>query len=362
MTYSVAVLGANGFIGSRVVELAHLGGFANVRPVVRRAAALASASRFALDGRVADARDAPALASAFEGCHHVVHAIAGDPQTIVGAIEPVYRAAEAAGVRRLVYLSSASVHGQSPAPGTDETSALSDEQAIEYNVAKIRAERLLAELRSSGNVEVVVLRPGIVFGPRSSWTGGFADELLAGTAYLVEGGQGICNSVYVDNVVHAIRRAIEAPDVDGQTYLVCDSEEVTWADLCRPVAEALGFDLAAIAVAAPASFRLSWRQRLQSSEVVRQLARNLPEPVNVGLKAGYAKWRQRNAGPASGPRIEITEERTLLHRCRTKLFSTKAERELGYQPVVTFEESCRRSVGWLAFAGYPTVETRTLAQ
>jgi nucleoside-diphosphate-sugar epimerase len=362
MTYSVAVLGANGFIGSRMVELAHLGGLASVRPIVRRAAALASASRFELEGRVADARDAQALACAFEGCDHVVHAVAGDPQTIVGAIEPVYRAAEAAGVRRLVYLSSASVHGQSPAPGTDETSALSDKQTIEYNVAKIQAERLLAELRSSGNVEVVVLRPGIVFGPRSSWTGGFADELLAGTAYLVEGGQGICNSVYVDNVVHAIRLALEAPDADGRTYLVCDGEEVTWADLCRPVAQALGFNLTAIAVAAPSSFRLGWRQRLRNSGVLRQMASNLPEPINVGLKAGYAKWRQKNAGLAPGPRIEITEERTLLHRCRTKLSSTRAERELGYQPIVSFEEACRRCVGWLAFAGYPTVQARAPVQ
>ena len=362
MTCSVAVLGANGFIGSRMVELTHLGGAANVRPIVRRAAALASASRFGLDGRVADARDAQALASAFEGCDHVVHAVAGDPQTIVGAIEPVYRAAESAGVRRLVYLSSASVHGQSPAPGTDEASALSDEQAIEYNIAKIRAERLLAELRNSGTVEVVVLRPGIVFGPRSSWTGGFADELLAGTAYLVEGGQGICNSVYVDNVVHAIGLAIEAPDADRRTYLVCDGEEVTWADLCRPVAEALGFDLKAIDVAAPSSFRPNWRQRLQDSDALRQLARNLPEPVSVGLKAGYAKWRQKNAGAVSRPRVEITEERALLHRCRTKLSSAKAERELGYRPIVSFDEACRRCVGWLAFAGYPTVQAGTLAQ
>ena len=73
------------------------------------------------------------------------------------------------------------------------------------------AERRLRELRQGGPVELVVLRPAIVHGPRSAWTGGFADELLAGTAYLVEGGRGICNAAYVDNVVHAVRLASSAP-------------------------------------------------------------------------------------------------------------------------------------------------------
>ena len=46
-----------------------------------------------------------------------------------------------AGVRRLVYLSSASVHGQAPAPGTDEESLFETRQPIAYNMAKAWAER-----------------------------------------------------------------------------------------------------------------------------------------------------------------------------------------------------------------------------
>jgi hypothetical protein len=43
----------------------------------------------------------------------------------------------------------------------------------------------------------------------------------------------------------------------------------------------------------------------------------------------------------------------LLQRCRYKLPSAKAARVLGYRPSVAFDEACRRSVGWLEFAGYP---------
>ena len=46
---------------------------------------------------------------ALAGCETVIHAIAGDPATVRDSVSPVYRAAQEAGVRRLVYLSSASV-------------------------------------------------------------------------------------------------------------------------------------------------------------------------------------------------------------------------------------------------------------
>lgn len=169
MTGPVAILGASGFVGTRAVEMLHLLGVRNVRPVARRASGLALTCRFNLDARVADGLDQVALTRAFEGCDAVVHAIAGDPATILGTLEPVYAAAQDAGVRRLVYLSTASVHGQTPEPGTDETSPLSDRQALPYNNAKVRAERRLRALRERGQVELVLLRPGIVFGPRSFW-------------------------------------------------------------------------------------------------------------------------------------------------------------------------------------------------
>jgi len=362
MTRMVAVLGANGFIGSRAIEMMSLLKIAEVRPVVRRPAALASSARFSLAGRIADARDAIALEQAFAGCDCVVHAVAGDVRTISGSVEPAYRAAQAAGVRRLIYLSSASVHGQSPAHGTDEASRLNDRQPIEYNNAKIRAERQLLALRQMGKVEVVILRPGIVFGPRSSWTGGFADELLAGTAYLIDGGKGICNGVYVDNVVHAIEQAIEEPGADGQAYLICDSETVTWADFCQPVADALGFSIESISVPKPSSLEASWQRRFLEDGRVRGAFNSLPTRLRRTLKAGYSEWRRGNRpGRGPGQKAVITEERILLHCNQTKLQSHKAERELGYRPEVGFEEACRRSIGWLRFAGYPVNGAKSAA-
>ncbi|MBO0696703.1 MAG: NAD-dependent epimerase/dehydratase family protein, partial [Verrucomicrobia bacterium] len=212
---TVAIIGAAGFVGTRLIEVFYLGGLAQVRPIVRQFASLARLSRFQLDCRMADARDEAALTKAFEGCDAVVNAAIGDARTIGGIIEPVWKACVAARVRRLVYLSSGSVHGQAPAQGTDETTPLSDQQWHWYNNAKVRAEWKLAELRKTGGVESVVLRPTIVFGPRSRWIWDAAKEIESGRACLLEGGKGICNTIYVDNLVNAIQLAIEKPRVAG---------------------------------------------------------------------------------------------------------------------------------------------------
>ncbi len=362
----IAIVGAGGFIGSRLVEVLHLGGFADVRPVVRQPYGLAGASRFALDGRIADALDADALRAAFDGCDAVVHAIAGDPRTIVESVAPMYRAADQAGVRRLVYLSSAAVHGQAPPPGTDEDSPLSARQPLEYNNAKVKAEQRLLSLRSGGRTEVVILRPGIVTGPRSSWQVEFARQLLKGSALWLDDGRGICNSIYVDNLVHAVRLASTAGGADREAYLVGDAETVTWADLYRPIAVALGLDVRQVANAVAVEPPPRWIDRLHAFRarpavksklalLPMRLRRTLETALSPPPEGARSPWwhplaQKRAPGPV------VSREMALLYRCATKLPHAKAVAALGYRPVVSFDEGCRRTLEWLAFAGFPVNE------
>lgn len=350
----LAVLGAGGFIGNRIVEMAVAEGD-TIIPIVRRRAALALASRFDLEGRIADAFDQEALVHAFEGCTDLVCAIAGPPRTIVETIAPVYEAARRARLRRIVYLSSAMVHGQAPQSGANEDSVLSVRQPLAYNTAKIRAEGRLRELAPTGP-EIVILRPGIVYGPRSRWTGGLADELLSGTAILADSGRGICNAIYVDNLVYAVRLALAADGVNGEAFLVNDREEVRWRDLFGPVAQALGKDLNG--VQQPSSTDIlrsanSFYRRVflpAGRKTVSLLPKRLAEAQRAARSALRGFNRTDTSDVLSGENILET---VLLQSCRTRLGSAKAERMLGYDPPTSFAEGCRRSLEWLRFAGYP---------
>jgi nucleoside-diphosphate-sugar epimerase len=354
----VAVIGASGFIGNRIVEILHLGGRHEVRPIARRASGLALASRFAITGRVADALDPAALADALRGCEVVVHAVAGNAHTVRHAVPALYTAAERAGCRRIVYLSSAMVHGQSPPAGCDEATPLSEKQPLPYNAAKVVAERLLFSRRRSGRVEAVALRPGIVYGPRSQWIGGLADQMLGGEAYLVDGGAGLCNAIYVDNLVDAVIRCFDAPEADGEAFLLGEPAVPTWRAFYERVAEAIGVDIADISSIGFEARTPGLKDRLDTlrqSAPVRAALSALPAPLARGLAAF---WEASGAMPAAtaGGRAAgpiPTLEMALLHRSRHVPSWEKARSVLGYEPPVSSEEAWHRTWSWLRFAGYP---------
>jgi nucleoside-diphosphate-sugar epimerase len=362
----VAVVGANGFIGSRTVEMLHLGGYAEVRPIVRSHERLGRPARFDLDCRIADAFQQDALTAAFNSCDVVVHAVAGDSRTIRGTVAPAYHAAEKAGVQRFIYLSSASVHGQAPAPGTDEKSQLSGGHLLPYNKAKIEAERTLWALRRQGGVELVILRPSIVFGPRSVWITSFVEALLADQAYLVNQGRGICNTAYVDNVVHAIYLAMTTPDADGEVFLITDQEKITWSEFYQPFAEALGFNLGDVHSVDPVPFAVASGSSLATlaSNAVRKAISYLPADAKIAMSTIRRLIKQRLAASSpwkmpEAPKPRATLELNLLQQCNYKLPTRKARAMLGYEPLVSFAEGCQRTISWLAFVGYPIVQQGT---
>ena len=358
----VAVLGASGFIGSRMVEMFHLGGIGETRPIVRSFGSLARLARFEIDWRLADAADEIALTKAFEGCDVVVHCVQGHPNIIEGSIAPTYRAACRAGVKRMVYLSTASVHGQAPALGTDETSPLSDQQATSYNNFKVRAERQLVRERNRGSTEIVILRPGIVFGPRDRWITGIANDLMRESAFLVEGGTGICNTIYVDNLIHAIKLSLSATGADGEAFLVGDKETVTWADITYRLADSFGTSRDEIKTIKAPEFRRSFRDSVDHFRghfATQAILPFIPARLKRIAKASLASWPPKHSvSPWTLPTLpvpHVSREMSELHQCRVKLQHDKASRILGYEPIVSFEDGLERSMQWLKWSNLPVL-------
>lgn len=357
----VAVLGANGFVGGRVFETWQRGGRHQPRAIVRSPSSLARVARFDADWRLADARDTAALTQAFAGCEAVVHCVVGDERVIAATVEPAYRAASAAGVGKLVFLSSASVHGQNPVPGTTEETPLRDDQPVAYNNAKVRAERRLLALAAEGKVEAAILRPGIIVGPRSRWVADTAEALLAGSACWIEGGRGICNSIQVDNLVHAIERALATPGLRGEAFLLGDAEHVTWREFYLAVAQALGRGEESFHEATPVGApQPGWRERVAALKGTAPVQRALPwfsPRLKESVKAALGRWQAPPpsdpwALPAERREVRTSYEMTELFRCATKLSHAKAERVLDYRPPLTFAEGMARCARWLAEVGY----------
>jgi 2-alkyl-3-oxoalkanoate reductase len=366
---TIGIVGATGFVGDRAVEML-CEDRAIVRPIVRNPDSLKRFTAMSLDGYIANAFDASALERAFRGCDVVIHSVLGSPGLIRGSVEPAYLAAQRAGVRRLIYLSSMIVHTSAPAPGTTESSPPVRQQPhFPTHVAKIDAEQKLLRLRQKGTVEVVIFRPGMVFGPRSRWVLDLAQQLDRGTAYLIDRGRGICNTVYVDNLIHAMRLAMSAEDADRESFFVGDREQVTWFDFYRPFAEAFGIDPRQIPQVSVPQFSYSRKQQtldaFWNSETIQKLLALVSDDFKHGLKSLIIpKQNQKLTQPVPEVLAKaqpiVTEMMAILQQSQYKLPFEKAEKILGYKPVVSFAEGCCRSIEWLAESKQFQVDPKVL--
>ena len=355
----LGLIGASGFIGLRATELLGARSDLTLVPVVRSPSSLAVLARRQLDWRITSFLDAPALGQALRDCTVCIHAAIGDATQIVRMAEVTYRACAAAGVGRLIWLSSASVDGQNCPAGTDESTPLHDHHPLAYNNAKVRAEWALQKLARNGRVEVICLRPGVVFGPRSRWIADAANDIRRGRAGWISGGRAICNSLYVDNLVQAIHQGVVTPGPLAGAFLLGDAETVTWREFLLPIAQHLGRDATAFAdlpIPALVPEREDRLAALTLTPAYRRVGELIPGRVKrivKGVLRGWSEplspaqtWTLRTSRPA--PRLTL--EMALLQQCAWKLPHTRAVQRLGYAPHVAFAEGMRRSLAWLDFA------------
>jgi nucleoside-diphosphate-sugar epimerase len=147
------------------------------------------------------------------------------------------QAARGAGVRRFVYVSSAKVHGEESTRPFNEDDR--PQPVGPYAVSKWEAEQALAQL--GGDMEVAVLRPPLVYGPRVR--GNFL-ALLRAVAHrwplplgAIENRRSL---IYVENLSDAIARAVTSAEPTAGTFLVTDGEDLSTVQIVRALAQAMG--------------------------------------------------------------------------------------------------------------------------
>lgn len=197
----------------------------------------------------------PDLRAAVTGCDVVVHAAArvhvlrdtaSNPleefrRLNVAATTHVAEQAAWAGVRRLVFISSIKVSGEDT---TGRAPYRADEKPVPedaYGISKWEAEQALTEVAERTGLEVVIVRPPLVYGPRVKGN-------LRRLVRLVERGIPLPLSavrnrrslVSVDNLCDLLTRCIEHPRAAGRTFLVSDGEDLSTPELVRGIAAALG--------------------------------------------------------------------------------------------------------------------------
>jgi nucleoside-diphosphate-sugar epimerase len=226
---SVLVTGGNGFIGERLMSRL-LASRARVRLLSRDGLrGVPQATTVTGDVTLPDS-----LSTAAEGCDVIFHCAATGGGTLddvravnVEGTRNVLQAAVRAGARRVIHLSSVAVHGNDLPDRVTENQPLID-NGSPYAVSKAEGEAIALSYHTRGEIEVCVIRPTCVYGPRSAtWVlapfGRVRDEQIL----LVDGGWGLINLVYVDDLVDLMFTAATHSAAAGEVF-IANGEAVEW--------------------------------------------------------------------------------------------------------------------------------------
>jgi nucleoside-diphosphate-sugar epimerase len=339
----VVVTGAPGWLGTRFVEAltgrlpdvdvaAFVGPATPIRCLVQPDADAAGLT--ALDRRVApcvgDLNERESLRELLRGAEGgiLVH-IAGlvHPARFTRDFERVnvdgtrhlLEAAEEAGVKRVVVVSSNSAIGCNP-----DAEHRFDEQSpynpsTGYGRSKARMEALVQSVRARGRMETVVIRPPWFYGPHQPPRQTlFFSMIKAGKFPILGNGNQRRSMAYVDNICQGLALAAATPRANGETYWIADERPYTLNEIVETVERVLEEDFG-----------------------VACSHKRLHLPALVGEGARVADLCLQSVG-LYHQKIHVLGEMHQTIACSIE----KATRELGYRPSVALREGMRRSIEW----------------
>lgn len=185
-----------------------------------------------------------------------------------------------------------------------------------YSASKLAQETIARKLEGERGLKVTIVRPANVFGPGSGpWVDELCRQLQAGNPTLVAGGNFAAGLVYVDNVVDVMVRASERIGAVGRTYNANDESGVTWERYVGELAKLIG------------------------SKPPRSVPRLVAMASAHLFEATYRLLHRKR-------RPSVTREALNLCRGALRIPVDRARRELGYEPLISFEQ------GMVAVAEY----------
>lgn len=250
----IMITGANGFVG-RSASTYFLAAGHEVVAQQRTAVAPSSKAQPLLQQLQSDLHDSSSLRTAMRGCDAIVHTAARvhrledqDPSPLAAyrrtntdlTLQLATMAAQC-GVKRFVFLSSIKVNGEWTGPGqafhAEDPASAKDG----YAISKQAAEDGLRRVASQTGLEVVIVRPPLVYGP------GVRANFLCMMTWVARGiplPLGAINNrrslVGLSNLTHFLELCARHPAAGNQTFLVSDGADVSTSHLLRSIGQALG--------------------------------------------------------------------------------------------------------------------------
>jgi nucleoside-diphosphate-sugar epimerase len=293
----VLVTGASGFVGSTLCAHLLAKGY-TVRGAVR---SISGNPLPGVDVRVVSDLNADTdWSNVLDGINAVVHCAARVHIMSEASVDPLavfrevnvkgtaYLAEQAveSGVRRFIYISSIKVNGET----TSEDSFQADDIPAPkdpYGISKWEAEQVLQKISEKTGLEVVIIRPPLVYGPgvRANFL-----RVMKGVMMGLPLPFGAVNNrrsmVAIDNLVDLIETCLNNPQAVNQTFLVSDGEDLSTKALFQRTAIALGKPVSLIPI--PVSLLWAIARLFGKTDLAQRLCGSLQ--VDIGKTRNRLNW------------------------------------------------------------------------
>ncbi len=327
---TLLITGAAGTVGRRVARRTAEAGY-KVRCMVRATSNREPLRDLDVEIFEADLLDLNSLRRATEGIEIVVHTAAqlGDwcseeesrAVNVDGLKNLITAANESGRLERFVHISSLGVYEARDHFQTDETIPPDTDGIDAYTRTKAAAEEVLHAARRENGFPFVILRPGFIYGPGDRHVvPRVVESVASGQMRLIGDGKNVLNNTYVGNLVDAILLAIEKDQAIGEVFNICDGRLVNRVEFIGTIADYLG--------------------KPRPGHVPLWLAN-----VAVRFFETTGRWLGKKSAPV------LTRTRLKFMTLNLDFSKEKAERILGYEPRVDFQEGMREALDWLAQQG-----------
>ncbi len=320
----ILVTGATGFIGGRLAQRLAAEEGALVTGTGRQLDKVPFVREAGVDLQRADLRDTAVLRQLLTGQEIVIHSAAlltkhraspEEAQRInVAGTQDLLRLADEMGVRRFVHISSVNAYGPPQKLTMDETTPLNVTQRDTYGRSKAIGEEAVWETAAELEMEVAVVRPGMVYGPRaSSWTVRMVQAVQKGLPVIFGAGNGYASPVFIDNLVDGLMLTAVSPNSPGEAFNFVDPP-VDWHTFFGYYGAMCG----------------------KKPRRIPMWAANILALASEKLDL----------------KLPLTRDRLKFYARQAVFPTNKAETLLGYQSRIRMDEAMQQTEAWLREAGF----------